>query len=745
MRGRTKLCALGLGCLVSAVTSGAEAFSTRLHIMLANDVAEALAASGDATVPLVASSFSVELDVADVDAIVNHPLEFRAGAVGPDNTAFPGMTDPSHAIEQRPFEQCELLYQAAIVGEERAYALGCFLHGSTDAIAHHYVNYMTGETFTLTPLSAARETSLDNVVRHIVAEGMVQEAAFTARPSAFDAAHLEHRIPIGFVLRAYFDMQSPLWLRMAERAEAEFSSVKAANPGGNLVTWVTGADLAPADHLVLAPLYLKEADDTLGNIRTVLELGIAELQNPGTADGATLGVGPGPDGVLATSDDTTACTLTCPSLYASYRTYVSLLEPRLDAFGVPLPSAFDKITEKLSNDLLGFMPAYMQVVQNLSQKLNEPLAPGASQFSLDSSELAALFEPLDTWGANLTTLDFETLSQSVLPGWIISVQNALNLIGINIRVADLIAALFDPFIQPVKDAIKAFAVDQAKMFIGQLTDAISAQKDAIEAEFGNRLAASSSLAASPLERLFETGLYAHSFNIAAAAFANRRVVLPMGDHPVGIGPSSFDASHTPKWMQAGVCDYLREAIFPFGLQVGGLLTVRDSAGTEFAATITDDSPIECHDGSLTAFASMPTVDTCRLIDVEGLKLDPAVRGSLSRSHPPDFDDTTVECQGTLVPGLPEPPVGAGGAGGAAGSGSGGSLASGGANGAGMAGVGSGGEGNNGVGPTSGAGGGCGCRAVGGEPGSGGALLAIMGVAFAVSRRYDQRKAGASAA
>ena len=27
-----------------------------------------------------------------------------------------------------------------------------------------------------------------------------------------------------------------------------------------------------------------------------------------------------------------------------------------------------------------------------------------------------------------------------------------------------------------------------------------------------------------------------------------------------MGPASFDASHTPAWMQAGVCDYLRQAI-----------------------------------------------------------------------------------------------------------------------------------------------------------------------------------------
>ena len=188
--------AIGLAALL-CMPSPAYAFSTRIHIMIANKVREALVDSGNGKIALKLGEHSVTLSPVDIEALSDHPLSFRAGAVGPDNMVFPGMTDPSHALGQRPFEQCELLYQAAELPEERAYALGCFLHGSTDAVAHHYVNYMTGETFTLTPITSNRESSLDNVVRHILAESQIQAAAIAQDPDAFTDSKLLHSIPIG--------------------------------------------------------------------------------------------------------------------------------------------------------------------------------------------------------------------------------------------------------------------------------------------------------------------------------------------------------------------------------------------------------------------------------------------------------------------------------------------------------------------------------------------------------------------
>ncbi len=667
---RLPLCAAALGAAL-AVSSSASAFSTRIHIVIANDLRDAASSDGR-SIPLRFSPYSVVLSADDARAIASHPRELRAGAIGPDNTAFPGMTDPSHAIEQRPFEQCQLLYQEAILDEERAYALGCFLHGATDAVAHHYVNYMTGETFTLTPISAARESSWDNVVRHITAESAIQKAAFDLRPTAFAAAALDHRIPKAFVLRAYFDRQSPLWQLMAARPKAKFDAARAADPGASLLSVVTTADLAAADHLSLLPVYLDEVDRERVKLRATISGRLADLQDATTADGATLGVGPGGDGTLGTADDDTACTVSCPSLYATYYVYVALLEPRYDAANAPLPSAFDKISDELRADLFAFLPAYADTVENVSMRLNTPLAPGSEQFSLNASEVAALFAPLDAWASDLTTIDYETLTQSVLPGWVLSVQNALNAVGINVRVSDIVEALFEPFIQPIKDAIEAYAIDQVKTHLGTLVTEYRAKESVILAEYDARLlaAAHPDLGTTPIARFFDAGLYAHSFNVAAAAWSNPAVVLPLGDDAVGVGPASFDASHAPAWMQAAVCSHLRDAIFPFGIDVKGALTVgRDPAsGLErrMDAVVTDDSPVECHDGSLSEFAGAPTVESCRLIDVAGLKLDPAHRGTVSRAHPPGLGDEPVPCADVVVDGLPEPPIGGGGAAGSAG-------------------------------------------------------------------------------
>jgi hypothetical protein len=85
-----------------------------VHIAIANKVREALVDAGDGAIPLRLSEESVVLSKEDFEAIRDNPLALRAGAVGPDNMVFPGMTDPSHALGQRPFEQCELLYQAAL-------------------------------------------------------------------------------------------------------------------------------------------------------------------------------------------------------------------------------------------------------------------------------------------------------------------------------------------------------------------------------------------------------------------------------------------------------------------------------------------------------------------------------------------------------------------------------------------------------------------------------------------------------
>ncbi len=700
--------------ILPLVPSEAQAYSTRVHIMIANRIREALIEANDGTIPLRMSDHAVVLTTADFEALRDYPLEFRAGAVGPDNMVFPGMTDPSHALGQRPYEQCELLYSAALTGRERAYALGCFLHGATDAVAHHYVNYMTGETFTLNPLSASRGSALDNVVRHILAESAIQDAAYAGDPDGFGTGDLLHLIPADFVLRAYLDQDSPLWQLVAEHALAEYEATRATMPGASLPTVVAAMDVAPADHLVLSPVYLGEIQLIIDDQRAAVQASILDMQDHGSPNGSQLLVTAGPDGVLGTSDDDTDCAFSCPALYARYFTYVGLLAPRYSAGGIELPSAFDEVANELRRELDEFQPAYLETVANISAKLNEPLTAGGSGIGYTRAEIEGLFTPLTDWSDRVATIDYDTLLYAVVPDWILELDAAMQAAGVDVDLAGIVEAVFQPFIAPIREAIHDAFIGQAEQFLGDLADAYVAAKDAVEAEYAGRLQAEApeGLDGTMLDHFYDSGLYAHSFNIAAAAMASHAVVLPVSG--TAVGPASFDASYTPAWMQAGACEHLAEVIFPLGIDVRGAMSVRID-GTDYLANPATDSPVECHDGALGAFAGMPAVASCTITDLESLLNDPV--GSLSRAYPPSLSATPAECDGLVVPGLPPPAEGEDESGGTS-EGTGGTGGSG------------DGTGLPADGGDPGGGAGCGCR--GGGPGSGGALglwgvLALLGL------------------
>jgi uncharacterized protein (TIGR03382 family) len=220
---------------------------------------------------------------------------------------------------------------------------------------------------------------------------------------------------------------------------------------------------------------------------------------------------------------------------------------------------------------------------------------------------------------------------------------------------DDIKALMQPIVQPIQDLIKKRLVDEAQLFLQQLSAAYTMLLPTTRTEYDGRLAMA---AGGPpiLDNFYDSGIYVNAFNLAAATMAQRGIVLPdSASDPVGVGPASFDTSHTAAWTQAGVCSYLRDAIFPLGLDTRGLLTVKNASGT-FVPKITDDSPIECHDGDFKKFSSMPTMQSCGLTDLVKLTQDTAHRGSLSRGFPPSLAAGGVMCRNLEVPGLPPPPM-----------------------------------------------------------------------------------------
>ncbi len=637
---------------LSLVPGRAEAYSTRVHIMIANRIREALIEANDGTIPLQMSEHAVVLSTADFEALRDNPLEFRAGAVGPDNMVFPGMTDPSHAVGQRPFDQCELLYQAAATPPERAYALGCFLHGATDAVAHHYVNYMSGETFTLNPITAGRELDLDNVARHIVAESAIQDAAYTGDPMGFGSGDLEHLIPDGFVLRTYLDRDAELWQMVSERALEQYEAARAANPDASLPTVLAEMNVSAADHLVLSPVYLDEIEKIIDDQRAALEQAILDMQDASTPMGSELGVTAGRDGILGTGDDETECTVTCATLYATYFTYVGLLAPRFSAGGMELPPAFDEIADELRAELHEFLPAYLATVGNISTKLNEPLEGPGTAIDFTRAEIEGLFAPMIDWSDSIATIDYDTLVHAVAPEWIVDLNAKMQALGIGINVIALIQGAFQPFIQPVRDGIEEAFIAQARKLLGDLADKVAAIESEVETEYAGKLSAAAppDLDGTLLDHFYDSGLFAHSFNIAAAAIASHAAVLPTN----GAGPASFDASYSPAWMQAGMCEHLAPVIFPLGVEVRGSMSVRMN-GTDFIAEPDSDSPVECHDGALNAFADAPTIDSCALVGLMELLGDPV--GSISRAYPPSLSAMPAECDGLEIPGLPPAPPG----------------------------------------------------------------------------------------
>ena len=659
MTGRMKARVFAVGFALSMfVPNGARAYTTRVHIVMANDVRRNLIAEGGVGLRLAGGDYVVTLTADDAAAIMDEPLSFRAGAIGPDNLVFPAMTDGSHGVEQDPYRQCEILYGEALTRAERAYALGCFLHGATDAIAHHLVNDFTGETFTLNPISAARESSFDNVVGHIVTEATIQRAFVEADPTRFDAGQLEHALPEDFILRTYFATASPVWQRLAAHPREKFDATRLADPDGNVLDWARDAELAPWEQIAMAPVYVQQVQAERASLRAFMDAEIADLQDPASARGAQLRVGAGPDGVMGTADDTTACSAGCPSLAARYYVFVRVLQPRVDAGGRELPSAFDALSDGIGDQLYGFLPALVRVIANLSAQLNTPIGADGEDHGLDidASVVSEAFEPVTDWADTLvdtTSSGFDGLANAITPAWYQDLSTFFLSIGVDVTVGNVLRLVFGPLLDRIRQTLIDEVVGRAMGYLDELSSAYREQRDDWEASVDAALAASApaGLGGHALDYPYDSGLYAYSLDLTAAAYGNHELLLVDGD-PIAQGPASFDASYTHDWTQVGRCTYLREAVFPHGTELAALLSVQQG-DAYFPATVEADSPTECHDGTLASFGE-PSPTTCTHTTLPVLLGAPV--GSLSRAYPPEVGAAPDGCRNLEVPGLPAPPA-----------------------------------------------------------------------------------------
>jgi hypothetical protein len=693
------------------------AFTTRLHIVLSNDIHDSLLASSDGrSIRLRWSDHDVRLSELDAQAILNAPLAFRAGAIGPDITVFPAMTDGTHALDQNPFRQCEMLYMEAFNDEERAYALGCFLHGSTDAIAHHFVNWFTGETFTLNPVSDDRESSYQNVIGHIVTESTIQSGFYLADPSAFTAAELEHEVPQDFVLRTYFAVDHPIWQRMTLSTRAKWDAAIAADPPSttgwprqDLLGWIETADFHPWEHVAMAPQYVNEIQRMRVDLRDYMLDRIDELAADPDIDAQ-----PGPDGRIGTPDDVTACDVSCPAEFGEYWILVHMLAPRQTAGGDPLPSAFDKISDDLGDDLYGFVPALVEVIANLSAFLNSEISDDDDHGLDVPPNVGSLFTPMDDWGSRTFAIDWETAGRAVSPEWYTDLSDFLDMFGVSITIPDILSALFQPIVDQIREALLTQVRDYAETYIEEL----KREYDLFLAEWSGSVTGDlfgsqpEALDGNALDYAYESGVYAHSFNLTAAVLGNHEVML-VEDMEIANGPASFDASYTPEWSQIGQCSYLREAVFPHGIGLRPLLSVETEGGTYYESPLLDNAPIECHAGSLSEFGP-PNATSCAHTTLDELLVTRF--GSITRAYPPTYASGDPRCRNLRIPGLPDPPVNPGEDGGMTGDGGNSGF--------------DGGVGDGGMDPVDG---GCGCGAVGSNGVSFG-WLAILGVVVWRRRR-----------
>lgn len=642
------------GALLGPAIPTASAYSTRLHILYANRVRDALIASGNGSIPLQSSDASVQLTDEDRRAIEENPLSFRAGFIGPDIFVFPGLSDLTHGKNFEPYRQCELLYEDAFTDEERAYALGCFGHAATDATAHHLVNFLTGETFTLNPITEERHDGPMNAVRHILAEEMLQQNAAIQSPSDFTSERMDVQFPNDFVMRNYWSTSSPIWQLATREAEASVQRQFDAQPDATYIEALHAAQLGPNEYVALLPRYVELFDQYRESLRAWMSRELLRLQDRNDPDGRLIEVSVGDDGVFGTDDDETSCGLfgssACRAVALRYHAWTGLLAPRRDAHGRELPSAFDLIFGELQSDIHQLPRTYWNAVAETAANINSPLDSAGHGEQLSEAAIARATAGLTRWEQDLTSLDWRTMANAVIPDWMARTEATLRRLHIPVDIAAAMSALFDPALGFMVDLVQSFVTRSLSSLVRELLLPLQEHREEIDAEFRSVLAG-----ATPgvdgigvLDHFYQSGLYAHSFNLTAAAMGSRQVLLPADDDHLA-GPASFDASYSMDWSQAGLCEGLRHYVFPLGMGVKGLLSLVSEDGRVLTSPLEADSPVECHSGSLASFSS-PSSQSCEVTTLEDLRT--SMMGSLSRAYPPQYASTLPACRLQTIPGVP---------------------------------------------------------------------------------------------
>jgi hypothetical protein len=192
------------------------------------------------------------------------------------------------------------------------------------------------------------------------------------------------------------------------------------------------------------------------------------------------------------------------------------------------------------------VPAYLSTADRVSAKFNAPItAANAPALDIGPTDVPVLFEPMVSWGNSLTNIDYRTLTQAVVPGWIISIENALQAVGVNVSVPDIARALLDPVVRPIREIIQVRVVGEAQRYLENFTKEYRARAPSAKEQYERVLrdAAPGGQSESLMDRPLDSGVYAHAYNLVAATLANHDVMLPKDwNNATTDGPASFDTS-----------------------------------------------------------------------------------------------------------------------------------------------------------------------------------------------------------
>ena len=675
-------------------TYSAQAFSVKVHIFLANQIRNSLIENSNfhpdhrtTKIKLILPSYMpsrfVELSYEDAFAIYEEPLYFRGGAIGPDNTAFSGLTDPSHAPEFKPFSQCEVLYRLAVSNprkierrRERAYALGCFLHGITDNVAHHIVNYFSHQTFTLNPImvpslngneirlkpNQSLRTSFFNVINHITTETMI-EKSFSEQfvdlyPNEFTPEKMNHKIAFALYKEAYLKPNSSFYVmhhmrKVFEDKKALLDSLRISpkeilsvdlskmnreqlenfketklNPYFKALPKVIAhylnfyKDLAPYEKVLALPVLLEDMKVVLDVVEKRGEYRLAKCRTY--------------QGYRVVTQALKLC-YSVEHIYAKDSLGKSVFDRALDTKKLEIDSiieAYLKMLENLSNTLVS--KDITSLGEEDALRITKPMLAAIEKVTEFPVHVLPMHMRIPTEALDELTQVFthirEALSRAIKDHLIANVKEVLGSIQTEYaRLASFIHSKIDDRLQYIKE---------------EFVKTLSASRRPEDTNILNQIQDRRNEMSNVISNFPKSVAYMNAFNSIVAVLANRGTVLDLNqkiDFSTALnfsGPASYDASFMLEYNQVALCPEYREQLYPCGissldmLQPGGYEQCVDRKLNHPAA----NPPIECFAGAYDSFSNNPDAHTCTkqnfdIIKKLALNAEP-VLGSYSLAFPP---------------------------------------------------------------------------------------------------------------